>query len=180
MYFCTVDPYYLVFSKYLLLGFIIWVIGFFLGFYLYDNNISKVDNIYQNRINILNNTTFYYFKTNFIVYNIIFFGFISFSVLSFITVLFNAIIVGYFFFAYYSQTRNINKTLLLIIPHFSEIIGLLIAFSLSIYISIAIVNYKKISFDSILMKNILSTYIIGVFMILLGAICEANITILFI
>lgn len=162
----------------LIIGLLIWGIGFYIGILLYDKPLTEEVNIKTQ--DVFNYTTWYYFKKNIIVYNIIILSFITLSILSFLILLFNGLIIGYFFVSHIEVTGGILESLLLFLPHFSEIIGLIIGYHLSIYLVKKIFINKNNLKDILTEKRIIYHYLFGTFLILIGAITEANITILFI
>lgn len=164
-------------SKNMTLGFLLWFAGFLTAFYIYNGIITDEKTLIQNQESIISKSTLSYFKTNFIVFNLIVFGFISLSISSYVILYFNGLILGYFFHNHLI-TSNLIETAKLIIPHFTEIIGFILAFHLSIIISKTIINDFK-NFINHLRKRFIKIYIIGTLLILIGAFCEANITILF-
>lgn len=160
-------------------GFFIWFAGFFFAFYIYNGIIIEQETFIENQEKILSKSTFSYFKTNFIVYNFIILGFVSLSISSIVILFFNGLILGYFFFNHNLTTSDLLQSTKLILPHFTEIIGFVLAYHISIIISKTIINDYKSTF--VLFKTkFIKLYLIGTILILLGAIFEANITILFI
>lgn len=164
----------------IIIGTIIWIVSFLIGISVRDIDIIANARVGGEDYNLesIQKTTWYYFKTNFIVYNLIIVGFISICSVSFILLSLNAMIIGYFFQNGLIVSENFNKIILLTFTHCAEFMGFIVAFGISVFL-LSKLKRGTLNLSVLENKSFIRMYFIGTALIIIGALTESNLTPIF-